>query len=151
MDHFVSVHDLFDKTTGFLIVHCPDFLDALVISFFESLEAFLQLDEFVGEQLVILSVCGVLILSISLLHFEKFIFINKASLFFVEHQFETFFLLVEYLLALEQHIVVKAQFFLIKLVNCFHILHALLQNLHLSLQLDLLLCLLVCILAHHIL
>lgn len=86
-----------------------------------------------------------------MLHFEEFIFINEYSLVFPELRHEAFFLLVENLLALKKDIVVESQFFLIELVNCFHVLHALLQNLHLSLQLDLLLRLLVCILAHYVL
>ncbi len=111
----------------------------------------MQLDKLVGEQLVVLSVGRILILGIGLLHLEELIMLNKDASVSGEHRLEAFLLFVENLLALKQDIVIETQFFLIELVNCFHVLHALLQNLHLSLQLDLLLRLLVCILAHHVL
>ena len=70
MDDFVSMHDLLDEVTSFLVVHRPNLLDAFVISFLESLESFLQLDELIGEQLVVFGVLGVQVFGISLLNFE---------------------------------------------------------------------------------
>ena len=54
------------------------------------------------------------------------------------------------MLALVEHIVVEVELLLVELVDGLHVLHALFQNLHLSLELDLLLGLLVRILTHHI-
>lgn len=56
MDDFVGVHDLLDDVTSFLVVHRPDLLNALLVGFFELLEAFLKLDELFSEELVALSV-----------------------------------------------------------------------------------------------
>jgi len=76
MDDFVSMHDLLDEVTSFLVVHWPNLLDAFVISFLESLETFLQLDELVGEQLIVFSVLGVQVFGISLLNSEGLTFIS---------------------------------------------------------------------------
>ena len=75
MDNLVGVHDLLDEITCLLIIHRPDFLNALVISFLELLEAFLQLDELVGEELVLLRVGRVEALSLRLLLLEQLDFV----------------------------------------------------------------------------
>ena len=56
MDDLISVHDLLDDVTSFLVVHRPDLLYTLLVGFFELLEAFLKLDELFSEELVALSV-----------------------------------------------------------------------------------------------
>ena len=75
MDNLVGVHDLLDEITRLLIIHRPDFLNALVISFLELFEAFLQLDELVGEELVLLRVGRVEALSLRLLLLEQLDFV----------------------------------------------------------------------------
>ena len=54
------------------------------------------------------------------------------------------------MLSLVEHVIVEVELFLIQLVDGFHVLHALFQNLHLGLELDLLFGLLVGVLTHHI-
>ena len=51
-------------------------------------------------------------------------------------------------MAFEKNIIVEAKLLLIELVDSLHVLHALLEDLHLSLKSDLLLALVVGILAH---
>lgn len=75
VDNLVGVHDLLDEITCLLIIHRPDFLNALVISFLELFEAFLQLDELVGEELVLLRVGRVEALSLRLLLLEQLDFV----------------------------------------------------------------------------
>ncbi len=81
---------------------------------------------------------------------ELFLFVSKAPAVFAQFSLEALLLPIKHRLALEKHMVVEIQFFLIQLVDSLHVFHALLEDLHLGLQLDLLLCLLVRILAHHI-
>jgi len=57
---------------------------------------------------------------------------------------------LEDLLTFEKHVVVEAQLLLVQLVDSFHVLHALLEDLHFCLQLDFLLGLLVSVLPHHV-
>lgn len=151
VDDFVSVHDLLNQIACLLVVHGPDLLDALVIGLFKSLEALLQLDELVCEQLVVLRVGRVQILRIRLLHFEELKLVAEALTVFGKLGLQAFLLLLEDLLALEEDVVVEAQLLLVQLVNGLHVLHALLEDLHFSLQLDFLLGLLVRVLAHHVL
>ena len=53
------------------------------------------------------------------------------------------------MLALIEHIIVEVELLLVELVNGLHVLHALLEDLHLGLELDLLLSLLVGVLTHN--
>lgn len=150
MNHLVGVHDFLHQIARLLVVHRPDLLDSLVIRFFKFLEALLQFDELVREQLVILGVRCVQISSIRLLHFEQFNLITQALLVLGKLGLEAFLLLLEDLLTFEKHVVVEAQLLLVQLVDSFHVLHALLEDLHLCLQLDFLLGLLVSVLPHHV-
>ena len=151
MDDLVGVHDLLDEVAGLLVVHRPDLLDSLLISFLKLFEALLELDELVGEELVLFGVIGVLVFGLSLLHLEELDLVTVTSLVLVELELESLLLLVKDLLSLEEDIVVEAKLLLVKLVDGLHVFHALLKDLHLSLKLNLLLGLLVGILAHDVL
>lgn len=150
MDNLVGVHDLFDEVSGFLIVHGPDLLDTLVISNFKFFKAFLEFDELVGEQLVLLSVVHVPVFGLSLLNFELDDLLTELLRVLVQLRLETLHLLGEDQLPLGKDVIVKTELLLVQLVNGFHVLHALLKNLHFSFQLDLLFRLLVGVLTHHI-
>jgi len=67
MNDLVRMHDFLDKIASFLIVHRPDFFDALVIRLFKPLKALLKLDELVSEKLVVLSILSVIVLRFDLL------------------------------------------------------------------------------------
>ena len=72
----------------------------------------------------------------------------RSVLVLVEFELQALLLLVEDLLALEEHIIVEAKLLLVELVDSLHVFHALFEDLHFGLELDLLLSLLVRILAH---
>ena len=91
------------------------------------------------------------VLSIGLLDFEKLLLVSEALAILLKLYLQGFLLLVEHLLTFMQNIVVEGKLLLIKLVDSFHVFHALFQDLHLSLKFNLLLSLLVRVLAHHIL
>ena len=151
MDDLVGVHNFLDEVAGLLIVHGPNLLNTLVISNFKLFEALLELDKFVREQFVVLGVSRIHGLGFKLLVLELLDCLAKYLGIFAQLGLEALLLLGEHLLALVEHIVVEVKLLLVELVDGFHVLHALFQDLHLSLELDLLLGLLVRILAHHIL
>ena len=151
VDDLVRVHDFLDEVAGLLVVHRPNLLDALVVRLLKLLEALLQLDELVGEELVVLSVQRVLVLRLRLLVLELLELLAQALRVLVKLRLEALLLLLEDLLALVEYVVVEAELLLVQPVDRFHVLHALLEDLHLRLQLDLLLGLLVRVLTHHVL
>ena len=150
VDNLVRVHDLLDEVSRLLIVHGPDLLDALVIGDFKLFKAFLKFNELIGEQLVLLGVVHVSIFGFSLLNLELDDFFTKTLRVLVQLRFETLHLLSEDQLSLGQYVVVKAELLLVQFIHSFHILHALLKNLHFRLEFDLLFGLLISVLAHHI-
>ena len=101
------MHDLFDKVSGLLIVHRPNLLDALVIGDFKLFKALLELDEFISEQLVLLSVVHVSVLGLSLLNLELDDLFTKLLRVLVQLRLETLHLLCEDKLALSEHIVIE--------------------------------------------
>ena len=149
MDDLVSVHDLLNQCTSLPIVHRPDFLDTLVIGLLELLKALLQLDELVCEELVLLRVLDVQVVSISLLNVKELTLLGQFLPVALLLELEALLLLVEDCLALVQHIEVETKLLLVELVHGLHVLHALLEDLHLGLELDLLLSLFVGVLTHH--
>ena len=151
VDDFVGVHKFFNKVAGLGIVHCPDLLNALVVSLFEPLETLLQLDELISEQLILLGQLRVPVLGFSDLDFEGLEFITILQSVFLEPRFETLPLLSEDLLTFTEHLEVENKLLIIESVDGLHVFHALLKDLHLSLKLDLLFGLLVRILTHYIL
>ena len=151
MNDLIGVHDFLDEIAGLLIVHGPNLLNTLVISNFKLFEALLKLDELVGEQFVVLGVSCIQVLGFKLLVLELSDCLAKRLGVFAQLGLETLLLLREHLLSLVEHVIVEVKLLLVELVDSLHVLHALLQNLHLSLKLDLLLGLLVRILTHHIL
>ena len=150
MDDLVGMHDLFDEVSGLLVVHRPDLLDALVIGDFKLFKALLEFNELIGEQLVLLGVVHVSIFGFSLLYLELDNFLTELLRVLVQFRLETLHLLSEDQLPLGQDVVIKAKLLLVQFIYGFHILHALLKNLHFCLKLDLLLGLLIGVLAHHI-
>ena len=150
MNDLVGMHNLFDKVSGLLIVHRPDLLDALVIGDFKLFKALLEFNELIGEQLVLLSVVHVSIFGLCLLYLELNDFFTKTLRVLVQLRFETLHLFSEDQLSLGQYVVVKAELLLVQFIYSFHVLHALLKNLHFRLELDLLFGLLISVLAHHI-
>ena len=151
MDDFVSMHELLNEVTGLGIVHGPDLLDTLVISLFESLETFLQLDELISEDLIFLGELCVQSSGFCDLHLESFKFITIAHRVLIESSFETLSLFSKDCLTLAQDLEVENKLLIIESVDGLHVFHALLKDLHLGLKLDLLFGLLVSILTHHIL
>ena len=149
MDDLVSVHDLLNQGTSLSIVHRPDFLDTLVIGLLELLKALLQLDELVSEELVLLRVLNVQVVGISLLNIKEVTLLSQLLSVALLLELEALLLLVEDRLALVQHIEVETKLLLVEFVHGLHVLHALLEDLHLGLELDLLLSLLVGVLTHH--
>ena len=148
VDDLVGVHDLLDESACFRVVHGPDLLDALVIGLLESLKSLLQLDELIGGPLVLTCMRGVLVLGLFRLNTEESFLIVILPQIAAQSALQTLLLPGEHILSLLKHTVIKLEFRLIELVDGFHVLHALLKDLHLSLELDLLLGLLVGILAH---
>jgi len=65
------MHDFLDQVASLLVVHRPDLLDAFVVSFFKLFEAFLELDKFICEPLVVFGVGTVQSFGLSLLHLEN--------------------------------------------------------------------------------
>ena len=151
MNDLVSVHNFLYEITGLLIVHGPNLLNTLVISNFKLFEALLELDELVCEQFVVLGVRRIQVFGFELLVLELGDGLAKRLGVLAQLGLEALLLLREHLLALVEHIVVEVELLLVELVDSLHVLHALLQDLHLSLELDLLLGLLVRILTHNIL
>ena len=148
MNDLVGVADLLNQVTSLSIIHTPDFLDAPFISLFKPFKSLLELDELIREKLVLLRVLSVQILCLRLLHPELLMFIAEAPLVLQQLLLQALLLLREDLLALKQHIVVEPELLLIQLVYGLHILHALLEDLHLRLELNFLLSLLVSVLTH---
>ena len=142
------MHDLLDQVTCLLIIHRPDLLDLLVIGLLELFKAFLKLDVFIRKLLVLLGVVCVQVFGISHLGIKQFLFVSESIFVLVEFELQALLLLVEDLLALEEHIIVEAKLLLVELVDSLHVFHALFEDLHFGLELDLLLGLLVRILAH---
>ena len=151
MNDLVSVHNFLYEVTGLLIVHGPNLLNTLVISNFKLFEALLELDELVCEQFIVLGVRRIQVFGFELLVLELGDGLAKRLGVLAQLGLEALLLLREHLLALVEHIVVEVELLLVELVDSLHVLHALLQDLHLSLELDLLLGLLVRILTHNIL
>ena len=150
MNDLVSMHNFLYEVTGLLIVHGPNLLNTLVISNFKLFEALLELDELVCEQFVVLGVRRIQVFGFELLVLELGDGLAKRLGVLAQLGLEALLLLREHLLALVEHIVVEVELLLVELVDSLHVLHALLQDLHLSLELDLLLGLLVRILTHNI-
>ena len=144
------MHDLLDEVTGLLVVHGPNFFDALVICLFKFFETLLEFDKLIGELLVLLCAFGVCIPGFGLLNSKLFDLFTKFIHVRVLLRPEALLLLREDILTLVENIVVEGQLLLIELVNGLHVLHALFEDLHLGLQLDLLLSLLVSVLAHDV-
>ena len=71
VDNLVSLHDFLDELASLLVVHRPNLLDALVIGLFEPFKSLLELDELVGEELVLLCELNVQVLGISLLNAKE--------------------------------------------------------------------------------
>ena len=142
------MHDLLDQVTSFLIVHRPDLLDTLVVSFLELFKALLELDKFSSELLVFLGVQSVLVLGLGLLNSKLKLLLTKYIAISLEPSPESLSLSLEDCLTFAKHLIIEFKLLFIELVDSFHVFHALFENLHLCLQLDLLLSLLVSILAH---
>ena len=150
MDDLVGVHDLLDEVASLLIVHGPDLLNTLVVSNFKLFKALLELDKLVCKQFVFLGVVRVHGFGFKLLILELRDLLAKLLGILAQLGLQALLLFCKDCLPLVEHVVVEVELLLVELVDGFHVLHALLQDLHLGLELDLLLGLLVGVLTHHI-
>ena len=151
MDYFVCVHDLFNQALRFLVIHRPDLFNPLVVGPFEPFETLLKFDELVSEELIFFCVLVVQILRLGLLNPKVRFFVVVVSLDFLQFVLEALLLLSEDLLPLEEDVMVEAQLFMVQLVDRYHVLHALFEDLHFRLELDFLLSLFVGIASHGVL
>ena len=139
------MHDLLDQLLRLLVIHGIDFADSAFVRLLESLILTLELFEVLSEGLVFLGQVDVLLLMGALLIHKPFLDVtnerHRFTLLFTQ-QFGRRFV---YFLALSKHAVIELQLLVVKLKNCLHILHTLLQCLHFFLQLNLLVDLLVSI------
>jgi len=62
VDNFVSVHNLFNESPGFSLVHLPHFTHASVVTLLETFELFLQFFELLCELAILLGQIVVLAL-----------------------------------------------------------------------------------------
>jgi hypothetical protein len=62
VDHSVSLDDLVDECSDFVLVHGPDLIESVLIALLESLKLVLELLELLRELLVILSQLYVVLL-----------------------------------------------------------------------------------------
>ena len=151
VNYLVTVHDFLDKLLGFGLVHIPDLFDAHFVCLHEVFELCLQVGELFGELLVLDRKVPVGFLRLLLLLVETLdhLAFNVFVLAFL------LLLLLQGLLVysdlLLKHTMIEVKLLLVEFVHRLHVLHALLQNLHLLLELDLLLRLIVRVLIAHIL
>lgn len=143
MDSLIAVHDFLAEFLNLHLVHASDLIVALFISLFEGLESLLEDEEVTGEFFVLL--CQFLVEGLSFsTHFFKF-------LLSVTHLLALLSLLSPQLvnslsgvsLSILKDGEVETKLLLVEVVNSLHLLHALLECLHLLLQSDLGACLLV--------
>lgn len=80
MDDLVSVHNFLYERAGLSIVHSLDLLNALIICLLKLLEALLELDKLICEQLVILGITSVERFGLNKLAVECFFFFAPPML-----------------------------------------------------------------------
>ena len=148
VDDLVSLHDLLNQVSGLLVVHGPDFLDSVVVRLFKSLVLLLEVLEPGCELLVLVGQLNVLLLEALGLDSELLGHLAEGDLGTALSVVEGLLHLLVDTLSFEEDLVVEFKLLLVKSVDSFHVLHALLENLHLGLQLDLGLVLLVGVGAH---
>ena len=146
VDDFVSVDDLLDDGFRFAFIHLPNQFQAVIITLFKTLKFLLQLLKQSRADFELVGILGVGFLELSQLAlivlFDLADDLPKLALTILKNLFG-FFINRRSLL---QHFGVEIQLLLIQPVDGLHVLHALLQDLHLLLELDLLLSLVVRIL-----
>jgi len=142
------MHDFLNQITSFLVVHRPDLLDTLVISYFKFFKALLELDKFSSEKLIILGVFSIQVLCLRLCLLELDFFVSEFLAIGPELKHETLSLSFKDLLTLAEDLIIEFKLLMIELIDSFHVFHTFLKNLHLRLELDLLFILLISILAH---
>ena len=138
MDDFITVHDLLDKLLGFSHVHLPDLTDASVVCFFEPFKLALEVLESIGKRLVVLSELDIDLLELLLLDLVVGLYISDCLHDSTSLSFKLRLGGLVDSLTLSQHTEVEFQLFIVQFEDGFHVLHALLQCLHLLLKLNLL-------------
>jgi len=151
VNNTIGLNNLVDKCTNFMFIHRPDFIEAILVTFFESLEFVLELFELLSELLVVVSELDVL--SLVLLALSLKLFLDSPEYILVPSllSLETRDSVIIDLFPLLEDLEVELELLLIESVDALHVLHALLEDLHLLFELDLLLCLVVGVLGPELL
>ena len=147
MNDSVTVLDLITQSTDLILIHRPNLIESILVTLFEPLIFLLEKQEVSGKLLIIL--CHRLVVfcislclgSESNSNVSENIFVLSFSLL------ETLDSGLVHLFSFSEDSVVEIKLLLIQAVNSFHVLHALLKNLHFFLKLDLLFSLIIGILS----
>ena len=119
-----------------MLIHGPDLVKAVLVTLLESLEFVLQLLKLFGEFLIIVSELDVLALKVFRLSLELLLnctqYVLIASLFGLEGGNCVAVDLFSFL----KYLMVELKLLLVESIYGFHVLHALLENLHFLLELD---------------
>lgn len=146
MNNAIGLYNLVDESTNFVLIHRPNFIEAILITLFKSLEFVLKLLELLGELLVVISKLDVLSLVLLALSLKLFLDSSEYVLVSSFLGLETSDGIVVDLFSLLENLQVELKFLLIESVDTLHIFHALFKDLHFLLELDLLLSLIIGIL-----
>lgn len=143
VDDFVGVYDLLNDGFSFTFIHFPDEFQAVIIRLFKPLKFLLQLFKQPRANFKLVCVLRVGFLELSQLTlvvlFDLADDLSKLA-FAILKNFLGFLVDARSLL---QHLRVKVELLLVQAVDSLHVLHALLQDLHLLFELNLLLGLIV--------
>lgn len=143
MNHSIAILDLLADGHDLVLVHGPDLIESSLVTLLKSLKLLLKHQEVVGELLVSLCVSLVLNLILGLQVLRSLDNLPVGLILLPLLLLKLLDLLLVDLLSLTENVVIELQLTLIQAEHSLHVLHALLQDLHLFLEFDFLIGLIV--------
>lgn len=147
MDHLIAVLDLLAESTDLILVHRPNLIESVLVTFLESFVFLLKEQEVFGELFVVLGHLLVVVSEGLMLGLELALDSSEHILVLSFPLFEVVKSLLVDLFSFLEDSVIELELLFVESVNSLHILHALLKYLHFFLKLNLLFSLVVGVLS----
>ena len=144
MNDSITILNLLTNSHYFVLVHWPNFIKSILVTFFKTLKLFLEHKIIICEFFISFGLFLVIRFVLHLQVFRSFNYLPQSILSFSFALLKFLYFLGINLLSLSKDIVIKLKFLWIQLENSLHILHTLLKDLHFLLELNLLISLVIC-------